>query len=112
LPRARATRNLPGVRPFEYRPDQDRLTAVAATVTQDTNRSSAFDALKEALTDKYGKPTSSDAVTDHNTFSDAIVTKTVQWRLKSSMVALEWIEAESAGAVVVRYAGRKQDPTL
>jgi hypothetical protein len=83
---------------FEFQPDADHLTAVAVTVTQDTNRSS--------------KPTSSDSTTEHNAFGNAIVTRTITWRVKSSMINLEWIEAGDVGAVVVRYAERKPDPTL
>ena len=97
---------------FEFQPDADHLTAVAVTVTQDTARSSAFDILKDGLTDKYGKPTSSDSTTEHNAFGNAIVTRTITWRVKSSMINLEWIEAGDVGAVVVRYAERKPDPTL
>lgn len=97
---------------FAFPPDQDRLTAVSVTVTQDTPRTSAFDALKQALVEKYGKPTSSDSTTEGTALGSAITTRTVIWRLRSSMVTLEWIEGGDVGSVGVRYAERKPDPTI
>jgi hypothetical protein len=97
---------------FEFQPDQDRLCAVSVSLTDPTPRSSAFDTLKSSLTGKYGKPTTSDSVTDQTTFGSYITTRTVQWRLQSSMVTLDWIETGDVGHVGVRYAERKSDPTL
>jgi hypothetical protein len=97
---------------FEFTPDQDHLSAVSVSVTQDTTRSGVFDVLKDGLVEKYGRATSSDSVTDHNSYGSAIVTRTITWRVKSSMITLEWIESRSVGMVTVRYAERKPDPTL
>lgn len=97
---------------FKFPTDQDRLTAVNVSVSQDAARPSAFDALKDGLTAKYGKPTSSDTVSERTAFGSTIETRSIVWRLKSSMVTLEWIESKSFGIVTVRYAERKPDPTL
>jgi hypothetical protein len=97
---------------FEFPPDRDYLSAVQVSVDASRNRPDAFESLKSSLTEKYGRPTSSDSVTDYNTFGNAIVTKSVIWRVKSSMITLTWIEATSVGMVLVRYAERKPDPTL
>jgi hypothetical protein len=97
---------------FEFPADSDHLAAVQVSVDASKDRPGAFESLNYSLTDKYGRPTSSDSVTDRNTYGDAIVTRSVIWRVKSSMITLEWIEAPSIGIVLVRYAERKPDPTL
>jgi hypothetical protein len=102
----------------QFYPGKDYLGAINLGIFTDRMmvdarlRSGVFAALKEGLTEKYGKPTNEDESSDTSSFGTVSVTKTVLWRLKSSTIRLRSSGSEDIGYVDVRYAERKPDNTL
>jgi hypothetical protein len=97
---------------LEFQPDRDYLSAVSVKIADEVPRASAYESLRQALIEKYGKPTSDDSTSDRNSFESLSVTKTVQWRLRSSTIVLTWSDYGGIGYVSVRYSERKADTTL
>jgi hypothetical protein len=97
---------------LEFQPDRDYLSAVSVKIADGIPRASAYELLRQALIDKYSKPTSEDSTTDRNSFGSRKVTKKVQWRLKSSTIVLTWSDYGDIGYVSVRYSERKADTSL
>jgi hypothetical protein len=97
---------------LEFQPDKDYLSAVSLKVADGIPRSSAYESLRQALIEKYGKPASEDSTSDRNAFGNVNVTKKVQWRLKSSTIVLTWSDYGDIGYVAVRYSERKADSSL
>jgi hypothetical protein len=102
----------PATARLEFQPDRDYLSAVSVKIADDIPRASAYETLRQALVEKYGKPTSEDSTNDRNSFGSRSATKTVQWRLKSSMIVLTWSDYGDIGYVSVRYSERKADTSL
>ncbi len=105
---------------FIFPRDQDHLTAVQVTVGSEKSnldRANAFDVLNRSLTEKYGQRTTSDTISAKLSRADEI-TRTVTWRLPSTMITLRWYELGPGslvnpwGMVSVEYTERKSDKTL
>lgn len=96
-----------GAATFYFPPDTDRLVAVRLEADPALPYASTFAQLREALVEKYGRPTSSDTVTDRTT------THAVQWVLKSTVIRLAWYDGgPNIGIVSVRYTERKPSDSL
>jgi len=93
---------------FEFPADQDKLCAVNLDIDNArANRPQAFETLKTELTGHYGKPAMENSVSDPNAFGSGVVTKTVEWRLTSTLITLTWTDYGDAGFLSVRYTERK-----
>lgn len=97
---------------LEFQPNRDYLSAVSLKIADGIPRSSAYESLRQALIEKYGKPASEDTTSERNAFGSLNVTKKVQWRLKSSTIVLTWSDYGDIGYVAVRYSERKADSSL
>jgi hypothetical protein len=98
---------------FEFPADQDKLCAVNLDVDNArANRPQAFETLKSELTEQYGKPATSQSVSDGNASGSGAVTKSVVWRLTSTTITLTWSDYGDVGFVSVRYAERRPDSTF
>jgi hypothetical protein len=102
----------PATAKFEFEVGKNYLSSVDVVVADSVSRESAYQNLRQALIEKYDKPISEDLTRGQNTFGDRSEQRTVQWRLKSSMIVLTWYELGGFGYVGVRYSERRAEENL
>lgn len=97
---------------FQFDPAADRLVAIRLEADPKLPKASTFALLRDALVEKYGRPTSEENTTDHTASGSRITTHTVQWNRRYTVIRLNWYDAGDIGIVSARYSERKNLDSL